>query len=226
MPGQLHTCYPAGASSPPRSHLASQRADTELIPEAIVARAIRTESAGTMSSREESARAIGTGPNRRIFTKKLGSQETPCWSKGDSKSRSRITNRRFRRTAGHAGASDRTACGGTKGSNPLCSSAESATNLVAAGGVARGWDSEFESALLLRRVLCEPDFVSGCFFNRDPLPKQHNALITDAEFDHGGFRSAPIRTPANLTFPSNVNAFALIYGGVPIGCRNTAKRCS
>ena len=38
-----------------------------------------------------------------------------------------------------------------------------------------------------------------------------------------GFRSAPIGTPANLTFPSNVNAFALIYGGVPIGCRNTAR---
>ena len=38
------------------------------------------------------------------------------------------------------------------------SSAESATNLVAAGGVARGWDSEFESALLQRRVRCELDF--------------------------------------------------------------------
>jgi transposase-like protein len=45
---------------------------------------------------------------------------------------------------------------GTEGSNPSPSSAESATNLVAAGGVARGWDSEFESALLQRRVLCEP----------------------------------------------------------------------
>ena len=65
--------------------------------------------------------------------------------------------------------------GGTDGSNPLSSrgesaanpisagqghrldapsSAESATNLVAAGGVARGWDPEFESALLQRRV-CE-----------------------------------------------------------------------
>ena len=43
--------------------------------------------------------------------------------------------------------------GGTMSSNPLCSSAESATNLVAAGGVARGWDPEFESALLQRRVL-------------------------------------------------------------------------
>src|SRR5205823_658626 len=40
-----------------------------------------------------------------------GSQETRRWSKGDSNSRSRITNRRFRRTTGHAGASDRTACG-------------------------------------------------------------------------------------------------------------------
>jgi hypothetical protein len=44
---------------------------------------------------------------------------------------------------------------GTDGSNPLPSSAEPATNLVAAGGVARGWDSEFESALLQRRVYCE-----------------------------------------------------------------------
>src|SRR3954453_15926719 len=34
----------------------------------------------------------------------------------------------------------------------VCSSAESATNLVAAGGVARGWDPEFESALLQQRV--------------------------------------------------------------------------
>jgi hypothetical protein len=33
--------------------------------------------------------------------------------------------------------------GGTESSNPASSSAESATNLVAAGGVARGWDSEF-----------------------------------------------------------------------------------
>jgi hypothetical protein len=31
------------------------------------------------------------------------------------------------------------------------------TNLVAAGRVARGWDSEFESALLQERVRCEPD---------------------------------------------------------------------
>jgi ATP-dependent DNA ligase len=44
---------------------------------------------------------------------------------------------------------------GTGSSNPLPSSAESAMNLVAAGGVARGWDSEFESALLQRRVRCE-----------------------------------------------------------------------
>ena len=51
---------------------------------------------------------------------------------------------------------------GTEGSNPLCSSAESATNLVAAGGVARGWDSEFESALLQRRVCCEPERTSIC----------------------------------------------------------------
>ena len=48
---------------------------------------------------------------------------------------------------------------GTEGSNPLRSSAESATNLVAAGGVARGWDPEFESTLLQRRVTCEPDFL-------------------------------------------------------------------
>ena len=33
---------------------------------------------------------------------------------------------------------------GTDGSNPSPSSAESATNLVAAGGGARGWDPEFE----------------------------------------------------------------------------------
>ena len=45
---------------------------------------------------------------------------------------------------------------GTEGSNLLRSSAESATNLVAAGGVARGWDSEFESALLQQRVRSEP----------------------------------------------------------------------
>jgi hypothetical protein len=43
-------------------------------------------------------------------------------------------------------------CRGTKSSNPSPSSAESATNLVAAGGVARGWDSEFESALLQQPV--------------------------------------------------------------------------
>jgi hypothetical protein len=41
---------------------------------------------------------------------------------------------------------------GTEGSNPSPSSAESATNLVAAGGVARGWDPEFESALLQQPV--------------------------------------------------------------------------
>jgi hypothetical protein len=33
-------------------------------------------------------------------------------------------------------------------------------NLVAAGGVARGWDSEFESGFLQQRVSCEPD--CGC----------------------------------------------------------------
>jgi hypothetical protein len=49
--------------------------------------------------------------------------------------------------------------GGTQSSNPLCSSAESATNLVAAGGVARGWDPEFESALLQRGVKSEPGFL-------------------------------------------------------------------
>jgi len=48
---------------------------------------------------------------------------------------------------------------GTKGSNPAPSSAESATNLVAAGAVARGWDPEFESALLQQGVSCEPDFL-------------------------------------------------------------------
>jgi hypothetical protein len=32
-------------------------------------------------------------------------------------------------------------------------------NLVAAGGVARGWDSEFESALLQEGVRCEPDLL-------------------------------------------------------------------
>jgi hypothetical protein len=45
---------------------------------------------------------------------------------------------------------------GTGSSNPSPSSAESATNLVAAGSVARGWDSEFESALLQRGVTKEP----------------------------------------------------------------------
>jgi hypothetical protein len=40
----------------------------------------------------------------------------------------------------------------TESSNPAPSSAESATNLVAAGGVARGWDPEFESALLQQPV--------------------------------------------------------------------------
>ena len=58
--------------------------------------------------------------------------------------------------------------------------------------------------------------------NRDPLPKQDNALITDAEFEQ---RAVPIRFDRKprktLHFPSSVNAFALIYGGVPIGCRNT-----
>jgi len=46
---------------------------------------------------------------------------------------------------------------GTGSSNPFPYSAESATNLVAAGGVARGWDSEFESALLQRRVSRDRD---------------------------------------------------------------------
>jgi hypothetical protein len=60
------------------------------------------------------------------------SPQTHRWSKGDSNSRSRITNRRFRRTTGHghAGASDRTACGRDQG---------------------------FESPLLLRGVTCEPE---------------------------------------------------------------------
>jgi len=53
-------------------------------------------------------------------------------------------------------------CRGTKSSNPSPSSAESATNLVAAGGVARGWDSEFESALLQRRV-CKPSGAHHAF---------------------------------------------------------------
>jgi hypothetical protein len=42
--------------------------------------------------------------------------------------------------------------GGTESSNPASSSGESATNLVAAGSVARGWDSELESALLQQPV--------------------------------------------------------------------------
>ena len=54
---------------------------------------------------------------------------------------------------------------GTEGSNPLPSSAEAATNLVAAGGVARGWDSEFESALLQRTVRLSP---AATFERREP----------------------------------------------------------
>ena len=42
---------------------------------------------------------------------------------------------------------------GTESSNPSSSSGESDANLVAAEGVARGWDSEFESALLQRGVI-------------------------------------------------------------------------
>jgi len=38
-------------------------------------------------------------------------------------------------------------------------------NLVAAGGVARGWDSEFESALLQRRVCLSRDFI---FLGKNP----------------------------------------------------------
>jgi hypothetical protein len=45
------------------------------------------------------------------------------------------------------------------------SSAESATNLVAAGGVARGWDSEFESALLQQTVSLSP---AAAFEGREP----------------------------------------------------------
>jgi hypothetical protein len=60
--------------------------------------------------------------------------------------------------------------------------------------------------------------------DRDPLSKQHNALIMDAEFDYRGVPIGADRNPRHtLHFPSNVNAFALIYGGVPIGCRNTHK---
>ena len=44
----------------------------------------------------ESALAIGTGPNRRIFTKKLGSQQTPCWRKADSNPWSPLNGRRVR----------------------------------------------------------------------------------------------------------------------------------
>jgi hypothetical protein len=47
------------------------------------------------------------------------------------------------------------------------------TNLVAAGGVARGWDSEFESALLQRRVRCEPWLARG---GAGPLPDERQAL--------------------------------------------------
>ena len=54
--------------------------------------------------------------------------------------------------------------GGTQSSNPLCSSEESSANQVP--GCSKtltvqvvdvpGWDGEFESPLLLRRVYCEP----------------------------------------------------------------------
>ena len=54
-----------------------------------------------------------------------------CWERGVSKSVVLLT-------------------GDREGSNPAPSSAESATNLVAVGGLARGWDPEFESALLQR----------------------------------------------------------------------------
>jgi hypothetical protein len=50
---------------------------------------------------------------------------------------------------------------GTEGSNPSPSSAESATNLVTAGCVARGWDPEFESALLQRGGSNEPLWLPG-----------------------------------------------------------------
>jgi hypothetical protein len=81
-------------------------------------------------------------------------------------------------------------CPGTKSSNPSSSSAESATNLVAAGGVVRGWDPEFESTLLQRRVHCEPDFSHA----RSRLKDETNyrcSLVREAgpprtkEFDFG-----------------------------------------
>ena len=51
---------------------------------------------------------------------------------------------------------------------------------MAAGGVARGWDSEFESALLQQRVHCEPDFLG-----RD----QFEVEINDTQELSGGGRS-------------------------------------
>ena len=45
-------------------------------------------------------------------------------------------------------------------------------NLVAAGAVARGWDSEFESALLQRRVCLCSEF-QGC---RQKAPRFRDAL--------------------------------------------------
>jgi hypothetical protein len=43
--------------------------------------------------------------------------------------------------------------------------------------------------------------------NRDPLPKQHSPLLTDADSISVGFRSAPIGTPANLAFPEQCQFF-------------------
>jgi len=75
---------------------------------------------------------------------------------------------------------------------------------------------------LVKGFGCRPVVSCETASNRDPLPKQHKALTSHAEFDQHGVPIGADRNPGEpYNSPSTVNTFALIYDGVPIGCRNT-----
>jgi hypothetical protein len=72
-------------------------------------------------------------------------------------------------------------------------------NLVAAGGVARGWDPEFESALLQRRVACEPEcldqllcFPVAVFFLLIEVIDRHEAAPPLEGLAEGGLALNPL----------------------------------
>ena len=90
---------------------------------------------------------------------------------------------------------------GTEGSNLASSSAESATNLVAAGRVARGWDSQFESALLQRRVSCELPCEAFSTVTVKPGSARRTSRQPDGDLLHHQTRetaSAATRSPHAL----------------------------